>query len=229
MGERPRESLPPSYFADVHRANADPWGFETSPYEAAKYDATLAALPRERYRCGLEIGCWIGALTARPSGVCRIRPPTAPAPPATSASVAASQVGVTRLSPSVEAITPPARPGQAFVRLVHQELPGPADVRFRRRQLRLDDVQHEVRVAAREATGQLGRVVATVVGQDDDLVAGAVNRPSDRVDLMGQGVERGLDPHTLVAERHNDADVAVRPGRRLNERARRAVRPPDSL
>ena len=70
MGERPRESLPPSYFADVYRANADPWGFETSPYEAAKYDATLAAVPRERYRSGLEIGCSIGVLTARLAGRC---------------------------------------------------------------------------------------------------------------------------------------------------------------
>ena len=42
-------SLPPGYFDDVYRANPDPWAFATSPYEAAKYDATLAALPNARY------------------------------------------------------------------------------------------------------------------------------------------------------------------------------------
>ena len=58
-------SLPPSYFDDVYRANPDPWGFEYKPYEIAKYDATLAALPRPRYRSAFEIGCSIGVLTAR--------------------------------------------------------------------------------------------------------------------------------------------------------------------
>ena len=58
-------SLPASYFEDVYRANADPWGFATSPYEAAKYDATLAALPRPRYASAFEIGCSIGVLTER--------------------------------------------------------------------------------------------------------------------------------------------------------------------
>ena len=43
----------------------DPWNFETSEYEASKYAATLEALPKERYRAALEIGCSIGVLTAR--------------------------------------------------------------------------------------------------------------------------------------------------------------------
>lgn len=60
-----KQSLPPSYFDDVYGANADPWGFETSPYEQAKYAATLAALTRARYRNAFEIGCSIGVLTAR--------------------------------------------------------------------------------------------------------------------------------------------------------------------
>lgn len=70
MRDAPRHSLPPSYFEEVYRANADPWGFETSPYEAEKYTATLAALPRERYRAAFEIGCSIGVLTARLAGRC---------------------------------------------------------------------------------------------------------------------------------------------------------------
>ncbi|GJG87163.1 methyltransferase [Gemmatimonadetes bacterium T265] len=63
-------SLPPAYFDDVYAANADPWAFATSPYEAAKYTATLVALPRSRYRSGLEIGCSIGVLTRRLAGRC---------------------------------------------------------------------------------------------------------------------------------------------------------------
>lgn len=67
----PASSLPPSYFEDVYRANADPWGFETSPYEAAKYAATLAALPRPHYDRAFEIGCSIGVLSERLAPRCR--------------------------------------------------------------------------------------------------------------------------------------------------------------
>lgn len=63
-------SLPPRYFEDVYRANEDPWGFETSPYERDKYAATVAALPRERYRSGFEIGCSIGVLTRKLASRC---------------------------------------------------------------------------------------------------------------------------------------------------------------
>jgi SAM-dependent methyltransferase len=58
-------SLPPSYFDDVYRAKSDPWDFASSPYEAAKYRATLAALPRARYGAAFEVGCSIGVLTAQ--------------------------------------------------------------------------------------------------------------------------------------------------------------------
>jgi predicted TPR repeat methyltransferase len=57
------ESLPASYFERVYAENDDPWGFATRPYEAQKYAATLAALPRERYKSAFEIGCSIGVLT----------------------------------------------------------------------------------------------------------------------------------------------------------------------
>lgn len=56
-------SLPTTYFDDVYQANADPWAFATSPYERAKYEATLAALPNERYASAFEIGCSIGVLS----------------------------------------------------------------------------------------------------------------------------------------------------------------------
>jgi len=63
-------SLPPEYFDAVYDAHDDPWQFETSPYESAKYDATLAALPLPCYRAGFEIGCSIGVLTARLAARC---------------------------------------------------------------------------------------------------------------------------------------------------------------
>jgi SAM-dependent methyltransferase len=56
-------SLPTTYFDDVYQANADPWAFATSPYERAKYEATMAALPNERYARAYEIGCSIGVLS----------------------------------------------------------------------------------------------------------------------------------------------------------------------
>lgn len=58
-------SLPVSYFEGLYARDPDPWSFEQSTYERAKYDATLAALPRARYRNALEVGCSIGVLTAR--------------------------------------------------------------------------------------------------------------------------------------------------------------------
>ena len=64
------QSLPPEYFDRVYGANTDPWNFATSPYEAAKYAATLAALPVPRYERALEIGCSIGVFTAQLAGRC---------------------------------------------------------------------------------------------------------------------------------------------------------------
>ena len=58
------DSLPPAYFDRIYEEHADPWNFETSPYERDKYSATIASLPRARYGAALEIGCSIGVLTA---------------------------------------------------------------------------------------------------------------------------------------------------------------------
>lgn len=58
-------SLPPDYFDALYAGSPDPWSFETSAYEDAKYAATLAALPAARYAAALEVGCSIGVLTAR--------------------------------------------------------------------------------------------------------------------------------------------------------------------
>lgn len=60
---RAAQSLPASYFEALYAADPDPWKFRTSDYEAAKYAATLEALPRPHYGSVLEVGCSIGVLT----------------------------------------------------------------------------------------------------------------------------------------------------------------------
>jgi SAM-dependent methyltransferase len=58
------DTVPLSHFEDLYRREPDPWGFATSGYEAAKYAATLEALPRPCYAKALEVGCSIGVFTA---------------------------------------------------------------------------------------------------------------------------------------------------------------------
>ena len=62
---RKTSSLDAAYFEGLYAAKPDPWDFATSPYEAAKYDATIGALGGERASSALEIGCSIGVLTRR--------------------------------------------------------------------------------------------------------------------------------------------------------------------
>lgn len=52
-------------FEALYTSDPDPWRMEISAYEAAKYDATLAALPPGPIDTALEVGCSIGVLTAR--------------------------------------------------------------------------------------------------------------------------------------------------------------------
>ncbi|HYW53836.1 MAG TPA: SAM-dependent methyltransferase [Dongiaceae bacterium] len=56
-------TIPGEYFRALYRRSADPWNFAASEYERRKYRTTLAALPRERYRSALELGCSIGVFT----------------------------------------------------------------------------------------------------------------------------------------------------------------------
>lgn len=63
-------SLPPDYFTERYAADPDPWRFETSDYERAKYAATLGAMPRSRYASALEVGCSIGVLTEQLASRC---------------------------------------------------------------------------------------------------------------------------------------------------------------
>ncbi|MEU3466243.1 SAM-dependent methyltransferase [Streptomyces sp. NPDC006733] len=54
-----------SYFDDMYRDSQDPWSLASRWYEQRKYDLTVAALPRPRYRSAFEPACSVGELTAR--------------------------------------------------------------------------------------------------------------------------------------------------------------------
>ena len=70
MNENQPNTLPPAYFDKVYEANRDPWNFESSPYEQAKYATTLRALTRAHYPQVFEIGCSLGVLTAQLASRC---------------------------------------------------------------------------------------------------------------------------------------------------------------
>jgi len=59
-----RVSLGPEYFEGLYERRDDPWRLAERWYERRKRALTIAALPRERFTSGLEIGCSIGTLTA---------------------------------------------------------------------------------------------------------------------------------------------------------------------
>jgi cyclopropane fatty-acyl-phospholipid synthase-like methyltransferase len=59
----PRETLKPEYFDSLYTADPDPWKFASSSYERGKYELTLDAMSKRRYRSALEVGCSIGILT----------------------------------------------------------------------------------------------------------------------------------------------------------------------
>lgn len=57
-------TAPDTVLDELHRDADDPWGVETRWYERRKRALTLAVLPRERFRRGLEVGCSTGGLAA---------------------------------------------------------------------------------------------------------------------------------------------------------------------
>lgn len=65
-----KSSREPEFFNKLYARNADPWDFETSAYEANKYDATLAVLGDDHFASVFEAGCSIGVLTSRLAARC---------------------------------------------------------------------------------------------------------------------------------------------------------------
>ncbi|HEY6523200.1 MAG TPA: SAM-dependent methyltransferase [Solirubrobacteraceae bacterium] len=59
------------HFEAEYRADSDPWGYRSSPYEQAKYAATLAACGPGRFDNALELGGSIGVFSARLAPRCR--------------------------------------------------------------------------------------------------------------------------------------------------------------
>jgi predicted TPR repeat methyltransferase len=57
------ESRSAGHFQRLYQSNPDPWGFDTSPYEQAKYQHTVGAMGDRHFTSGLEVGCSIGVLT----------------------------------------------------------------------------------------------------------------------------------------------------------------------
>jgi hypothetical protein len=60
----------PDEFEARYRREGDPWGYETRPYEQAKYDATLAACGPGPFARALELGSSIGVLSTRLTARC---------------------------------------------------------------------------------------------------------------------------------------------------------------
>jgi predicted TPR repeat methyltransferase len=63
-------SVPPHYFENMFAGDPDPWQFETSSYEAAKYNMSIRALAGRRYSRAFEVGCANGVLTQRLATIC---------------------------------------------------------------------------------------------------------------------------------------------------------------
>lgn len=64
------ERLDREYFEELYTTSPDPWNFETSDYERAKYRRTLDVLGDRRFRRALEAGASIGVFTQMLAGLC---------------------------------------------------------------------------------------------------------------------------------------------------------------
>ncbi|MYT68188.1 MULTISPECIES: SAM-dependent methyltransferase [unclassified Streptomyces] len=57
-------NTPDTYFENQYAHADDPWKLAERWYDRRKYELTLAALPRQRYRRAFEPGCSVGVLTS---------------------------------------------------------------------------------------------------------------------------------------------------------------------
>lgn len=65
-----KPSLQPWHFEALYQKRPDPWDCAKDPRSAERYEITLNALPRARYRRGFEVGCSVGQFTAQLAGRC---------------------------------------------------------------------------------------------------------------------------------------------------------------
>lgn len=63
-------NVPATYFETMYDHSLDPWSLATRWYDRRKYDLTVAALPKARYRSAFEPGCSVGELSAKLAGRC---------------------------------------------------------------------------------------------------------------------------------------------------------------
>jgi SAM-dependent methyltransferase len=66
------DSTSASFFNDKYLRNPDPWDFETSEYELARYKVILNELGERIYARAFEPGCSVGVLTASLAERCRL-------------------------------------------------------------------------------------------------------------------------------------------------------------
>lgn len=62
--------VPQTHLDDLYAQTDDPWNFDTSASEQAKFTATRNALSRGRYGAALELGCGNGALARHLAPLC---------------------------------------------------------------------------------------------------------------------------------------------------------------
>lgn len=63
-------SVPETHLNALYQQSDDPWGFRTRPYEQARFQEAVRALPRPRYLSALEIGCGNGELARHVAPCC---------------------------------------------------------------------------------------------------------------------------------------------------------------
>jgi hypothetical protein len=115
----PEAPWSPVAFEERYARSTDPWSFETSAYEQARYDAIEAVLrpSPHRYRSGFEPACSIGVLTERLAGRCDtlLATDVAPSAAARARRRCGGRAGVTVAVGSIEGGPYPAAPPDLIV------------------------------------------------------------------------------------------------------------------
>lgn len=108
------------FFEELYRDDIDPWGYTTSPYERAKYQATLAACGPGPFNRALELGASIGVFTELLASRCRALAAIDGAPTAVAA--ARSRLAALRHVSVICGAIPEDLPGGQFDLVVASEV-----------------------------------------------------------------------------------------------------------